>query len=519
MSFSLPAADRAPSRKNPSRLSRGHWKVAPAAAFLLLAGCYLAVNIATATSFAPWVDEVMQIDAGVNLALGHGWTSTAWQSQSRHEFWAGNNPIYPLAVWIWTSLLGFSPLVVRSVNYCLALAIAWLIADTSKRTGLVTTAGGQAVIAALVLCNQSVAFVARSGRADLVTLGVVVVLVRVYVLATDPLTRSRNLTLAAVPLLAAGLQAIPYVVVLLVLARLAGRPWSGRDLRSIALGTTAGGLLLAALHLWQGSLRAFVAQTFASGYNLLGATAQALILRDDAAVERWTDQLRALAPRSLIEVLARDQSSLPLIAFLVAVAIRYRSEARAAPGMAARVGLVAAGLVPVAMLAAGRYAFYYAWMAAVPLGVAFAVTLESLRSKAASTMSAIGLVAAIGSIALGLPRTIWNQVGQTPPGAYESFDLELARVVRADDFVLGDPIVYYAVKPRAARFYSLTYSGGRGYPRMSDDEREGITLILTRRTDSASAMRRVDGEWHEVTTLESAYASDLAVYRRGAEPL
>jgi len=48
----------------------------------LLAAAFLWVNLATSLSVAPWVDEVQQVDAGINLHLGKGWVSTAWHHES-----------------------------------------------------------------------------------------------------------------------------------------------------------------------------------------------------------------------------------------------------------------------------------------------------------------------------------------------------------------------------------------------------------------------------------------------------
>src|SRR5438045_50028 len=49
-------------------------------------------------------DEVLLSDAGVNLYMGHGFTSTAWPGQSKSEFWAGNLPLYSACLSVWLKI-------------------------------------------------------------------------------------------------------------------------------------------------------------------------------------------------------------------------------------------------------------------------------------------------------------------------------------------------------------------------------------------------------------------------------
>jgi hypothetical protein len=127
----------------------------------------------------------MQIDAGLNLAMGKGWVSSAWFSQSVHEFWAANNPLYTLLGSAWIRIVGLDPVAVRTLNLLLALAAAWLIVSTSRRTGLVRTAAASLALALLVLTDGSVSYIYRTGRADLVPLLVVVLLWRAITLEQE----------------------------------------------------------------------------------------------------------------------------------------------------------------------------------------------------------------------------------------------------------------------------------------------------------------------------------------------
>ena len=475
---------------------------------------FLWLNMSTAMSVAPWVDEVMQVDAGVNLYLGNGWVSTAWQSQSQYEFWAANNPLYTLIVYFWISIFGFTPVAARSLNYVLAVVVTWLIVDTSQRKGWVRSIWAQAMLAALIICDQAFTFVYRSGRADLVTMLVVALLFRTYTCVGDPIRRRVLLFSCAFLMPPSGLHSMPYVVLLLCLEYLFSRKLRVADLSVIGLGGTVGGLALTALFLWKHSLTAYVSQTFASGYNVFGAGLQAAIIGDHAAIARLFAQIKALSPENALQAVGADTSVLPLIIFLLSLLLLLWREGNSTARSVAIAGLVAAVLIPYGMLAAGRYAFYYAWMGAAPLAVAFSVSVEKLWIARQRLLVWFGITAATVSIWLGMPSIVWREVQKVAPAEYSAIDRILRDEAQPGDVIYGDPVLYYAAKMVGIPFFSTSYAGGRAYPRMAENERSRISVLIVSPEQVSPSFEKLGSGWTQGRTYQLPYGSSLAVYRR-----
>lgn len=481
----------------------------------LLAVAFLWLNLKTSLSVVPWTDEVMQVDAGINLHLGKGWISTAWQHQSQNSFWVANNPLYTLLIFGWVSILGIDPVAVRSMNYVLVLGIAWLLVDACRRKGLIQSTWAGCLLALLIICDQATAFVYRSGRADLATMLVVTLLFWVFMSVQEPVRRRRMLLLLAIPLLLSGLQSIPYVVLLFALDCMITRKVRIPDILAIMSGCAFGGLLMAFVFLWKQSLLAFVTETFASGYNIVGAGLQALIIRDHAAIVRFIGLLKALSPPNVLHVIAQNNSLVPLIVFLLGVStLCFLQSRKSNLGTIAIVGLVAAICIPYGLIAAGRYAFYYAWMGAAPVAIVFVVTLERCRLEKKWFIFTAGLLAAIVSVLLGMPTDIWRQTQKAGPEEYKMVEKILRNETRPGDVVYGDPSFYYASKKQGVPFFSTTYAGGRAYRHMSDAERSQVTILLLRPEQLTEAIDKLGDGWTKTDRYELRYGFSVLVWKR-----
>jgi hypothetical protein len=475
---------------------------------------FLWTNIRTAMSVAPWLDEVAQIDAGVNLYLGNGWLSTTWPSQSQSQFWAGNNPLYALLVYCWLTIFGFSPVVVRSLNYVLVLVIAWLIVDACRRARLIQSKWVGILLAILLICNQSVTLVYRSGRADLVTMATLASLFWIYISVQHPLRRKVLLFLCATLILPSGIHAIPYLVLLVGLDYICCRKLRTRDLTAIGVGCLAGGFAMAVLFLWKHALRTFVSQTFASGYNMAGSGLQAAMIHDNAATKRLLVQLRRLSPDSVLQIIAQDTSALILILVLLFLLIRAWRVKQSKIRFIALMGVVSAIAIPYGMLVAGRYAPYYAWMGAAPTTVAFAMCLEACWLTGKRLLVAGSLVAAAASILLGMPSDVWRQVHTTDPTDYGKLQELLRNETRPGDTVYGGPILYYAAKSSNIPFVSTSYAGGRGYRHMTDGERSRVSILILQPNEIDESFQKLGGRWTRRLTYQMPYGTSLVVYRR-----
>jgi hypothetical protein len=493
------------------------WRKGLAVLLALLAfGAFVWLNIRTAMSFPPWLDEVMQGDAGVNLYLGKGWVTTAWPSQSQHEFWAANNPLYTFLVYLWVRIFSLSPVAVRSLNYVLAGGIAWLIADTCKRAGFIRARWAQALLALLLVCDQAFTFVYRRGRPDTITMLVVVLLFRVYVTVGASPRRRLLLFLCALPMLPAGLHTIPYTALLLCVDYCVTRKLRWADLRAIGSGCVAGGAILALVYLSQHALVAFASQTFVSGFNILGSALQAAMFRDSGSVGRLVNQLKGLSPPTLVATICQDAGSALLIAGLLICSVLFWRSKPSLLRTAALTGLLAAFLIPFGMVAAGRYAFYYAWMGAAPVAVAFTIVLEQSLREHRTLLFACGLAGATAAVLAGMPYELRSEVRSAPPGVYAAVEGEVRRASRRGDILYADPVFYYAAKQAGLEYICTCYAGGRGYRRMTDGERASVSLMMIDSGQERESIARLGGQWVREDGFVSPYGPSIVVLRRQA---
>ena len=482
-----------------------------------LAGAvFFLLQLKTSMSSTPWTDEVMQVDPGVNLYLGNGWTSSAWPSQSQDDFWAGNNPLYPALIYLWISVFGFSAIVVRSLNYCLAIVVTWLIVDAASRLGFLKTFWSRAVLASLVIFNGALTFVYRSGRADLVTMLVVILLMRVYFCVNRSDRRPILLFGVGTLLVPSGLQSIPFVATLLCLDYVIRRKWCSRDIAFIILGAVVGGISLSFVFFVNHSLTTFLSQTVASGYNIVGALLQAAVMQDTVSVGRLLLILNDLSPFSVLKTIGHDHSVIPLILFLVCVAVIPRSVGQATARFSALLGLIATIAIPYAMLASGRYAYYYSWMGGIPVVLLFVITLERICRERRKALLILGVFASVCSMALGLPYILWKNISEVNPESYSVIEGIVQQDTKSREVVYGDPIVYYAVKQTNRRFISSSYAGGRGYPQMSIQETAGVLTVIVEPENVSKTITRFGGKWILVRRYPNPYRA-LVVLRRKRE--
>ena len=170
------------------------------------------------------------------------------------------------------------------------------------------------------------------------------------------------------------------------------------------------------------------------------------------------------------------------------------------------------------MFAAGRYALYYLCMGAVPVLIAFTVALEQSWMARKSPWMAGGVLAAIAAIMLGMPSYIWQDVHKTPPNAYRVVEQFLRSEAKPGDVLYGDSVLYYAAKTAGIPFFTTSYGGGHGYPRISDEERSRISLLIVQPQQVAESFEKLGPGWIPQGTHSLPYDLSLVVYTRAAQP-
>lgn len=158
------------------------------ALFLILAAFWV-VNLATCSRSPPvWLDEVAYSDPAVNLYLGNGFQSTAWEDQPSGRFWAGNVPLYPFLLFIWLKAFGFSIVAVRSFNFFLVSLATMLVWLFSLKSGAITKPWARILLVLLVFCGHGVVYAYRSGRPDMLGFLLIAILPLLH-LVRNPLSR------------------------------------------------------------------------------------------------------------------------------------------------------------------------------------------------------------------------------------------------------------------------------------------------------------------------------------------
>ncbi len=437
---------------------------------------FLAVNLGTATRYpSVWVDEIQFADPAVNLVLGHGFTSSVWVKQGATEFWAGNAPLYPGLLSVWLRPLGVSATAVRSFDYVLFLAFAWLLREFLARSGLVSDPRLRLAVLAVLMTAHGATFCFRTGRYDVLGMAWAALLAVLWAGPADGLAvpRLAGIFLVGALLPATGLQLIPASLLFAGLLVV----FLGRE----ALLRAA--LLVAGVATGVGALWAFFAshgawQAFRASTSAVGVIGQGILGK----------------VRDLPRVYAADKSLvLVLLAALVLAAASRRPLAAGWRRSPLAFGLAAAAVVPTALQVAAKFPIYYTWMAFVPLLVGVAAALDGPGEGPSAVSPSVRLLSAgalVLASAIGLPArmlvvaSVWDA---KDPARLERYVREH---VRPGESVVADFKAYYAVKLLPARIYAPPYLGI-----MSTGEKGALTALLVRPEALAETVAAVGGSW------------------------
>jgi hypothetical protein len=465
-----------------------YWLVACAAIILFMAANFLCLS-----SFPViWQDEAMQVDPAVNLVSGLGWCSRAWFSQSAHEFWAANNPLYPALLSIWIKLFGTSLLAVRSFNLFQFSLVTALLLSLANRLGFLRKLPGMLLFITVLACSGLMSFIYRSGRADLTTMLVCSAVAWSYIYARTA-AKFVPLFLASLFVIASGIQALPYLAALALADWLIVRHFS-KGLVVSALGIATGGIALFVYMLAHRVLAAFVSNTFVSNYSLLGVISQFVVFHDKKAQTRLKDALATLSPSNVWQSMTADAV---LVAALIALAILavialWKRDFRLQSPLGA--GLLLALVIPVVMTAAGRYAVganYYYWMSVAPLALCAAAALESPRIP--RPLAALcGACLVVGAL-FGLPRDMQLNLADKDARDYAKVVGYLHENISAGTTIYADSSVYYAAKTLGYNAYLTNYGGGRGYPKVL--EADTFSALVIPPSDLSKIKAKIGGDW------------------------
>ena len=126
-----------------------------------------ALNVSTATWWPiPWTDEALFLDPAANYLFNGRFASSLWHTQTYSETWISNAPLYSLMLAGWLKIFGFGLVQSRSLNMALQVILVCIcVTWAQKRLGF--RAFQLVLLILLLMLPQSVAFMARNGRYDM----------------------------------------------------------------------------------------------------------------------------------------------------------------------------------------------------------------------------------------------------------------------------------------------------------------------------------------------------------------
>jgi len=461
--------------------------------FWIAASLWLALNLMTLTGYpAVWVDEILLSDAGMHLAMGKGFVSSAWFNQPSWEFWAGYTPLYSFAVSGWLIVLGISAFAVRSFG--LAMVGGSLLMIWRFLKPLHNDSARWMIILALAVC-EPLAFLERAGRPDSVSLFLLSATALVFV-EKDWRWRSAMLWLLGALAIPAALQYTAGLLVVALMVHIWFKAISRRDLMLWATGVASGAAVLGILYARHHVLKTFVEVTLVSKHSSAGRLLQNLILGHGEAPFVFSNITTASF---------RDFATPVLIAGGVAIRLLAKRQQNAAALKLSSFGVGCAIFIPLAIQLLGKYPIYYTYMDAVPAAIGILAAGAKLNGRARFVNVLLFALLLIG----GAGRFWWKAWQQGTQTIAES-----AQIVSPSDALVADYPAYYQFIGRTRELFAIDYAGGKLMPTFPASQAATVTKLIVRDSRFAEVAKKVGGAWQrvdDVTLLRNGSASRLAM--------
>jgi hypothetical protein len=406
-----------------------------------------------------WWDEVMHVDPAANLYFGQGFKSSAWFAQSKDEFFAGYPPLYPFLLYLWMRLFGFSHSVAQSMSDVLLVFSALILWIATIRLSMIASALWRIFLVSLVLIIFGFDFLPRPGRPDILMAALALIAVLAYSIKTEYL---RYLALAGICAIFpfSGIALVAYTVIFSGLVLIYLKRSFFKEFLAIITGLAIGSLGLCGFYYAHGVWRGFLASIL---------TSPSLSLPDSKVT--FLDKLLLNLSKVSEDIVMADYKWL-LISILAIVIYKFIKRDFKFHSLAS-FGLVSSLSIPFLMRTAGSYTYYYNWMACLP--VAVCICSESSRILRVNR----------GWTRLLLMLWLTYTLLFLPPlkliaflGYWRSLDYSVVEAfanknVIKDDWVVGDPLTYFALKPRVKVFFHPFYARA-----MSNEEKKRISVII-----------------------------------------
>lgn len=473
---------------------------AEVSALAAIAVGFLVLNLLTsARSPTVWLDETAYSDPAVNLLLGNGFTTTAWRYQPKEEFFAGNTPLHPSMLFLWMTVFGFSVEGVRSFNYVLILVVTAGIWYGVRRLKLISLPWFRILLVLLILCGDGVTCSYRSARPDCIGMVVVAGLLVGFLLERPRRRFAMLVTCSAlVPL--AGVQLMPYVVLLCLLTLLVLGTSAAKEICAVAAGGILGSACLYALLSANGVWPQFVSAIVHASHV------------DDPIKARMMQAWKGLHI---------DYSKCVITCFLMLAMLVRVFRGRVQFRSPVVIGLFFAVVVPVTIGLVGKFPRYYAWTAFIPMSICAIMVVQQSWNRTRPFAFLLPVVAV--ACLVGLPARLTLTALEWDARDYAPVEEFVERHVNSNDCVYCEPAAYYPAKRKAATVFLPSYKSV-----MSPEEKAEVTLLIVSADSFQAVGSFLGGQWERIEAYSSveggisrpfrrnlgARLYDLAVYRR-----
>ena len=473
------------------------------ALFLLLAS-FLAFNLCTYTLYPNvWCDEVWFSEPAVNLVQHGSFTTTTWQFQPANTFPTVNCPLYSLALAPWMKLTGTSLLSVRSFNYALMAASAFLLWVISWRFCLVTTSASRLLMVGLLHLGYGISFAYRCSRPDILGLVCLSLLALSFGLKRRMIREACLLALAALTTWI-GLQVSLFAWFASAMAWFLLRRISLRDLILISIGMSLGLASLLSFFAAKGVLSHFLpmvagwlGKRYAHSPSVPLSSRAFTVLRD--TLTSYVDDFTTLALTlglGVLLALAWKRFSPAFRPFLVCM-------------------IVLIFVTPVLFNLVGHYAFYYSYVRFVPATLAFFGAWSALTGKNRSApdqpLSTILLCALrftfvttlIAAVALGLPLRLAVTLTSSQLLPRSDIQRHVRSSIRPSDVVFTDHAPFFEIKQAATTVYDRNYSSSFFHQHIqghdfTPEEKHSINVLVIRPAEAEFTTNFFGGHWQPV---------------------
>lgn len=444
-----------------------------------------------------YIDECSYGDPGINLHLGKGFVSTCWYSQDVHSFWSSNSPAYAFALSGWLDLFGFSLYNVRLFGLLLIFFSFLLLYWTAARLKIIESPSLRLIAFIVLLSTLETTLNARRGRYDTIMI-FAVALAALAASIPSPKGRRIGLFLAASTFAWCGLPLLTYSAVMGVLAFLLAPRARFFDVLSFGLGSCAGLASLVGFFKYKGTFEYLMASvnphTTAGGFSVWET-----IARDPVAIQ-------------LYFMIGPGLGLLLLLSVVLFITSFGRSDL--GPDPVGRYLLIASFIVPVALVASGKFIQDYNWMAIVP-AVAFVCRESERQRRSTYGTRLVPRFAPVAALFLVFFQPFYLALGILE---YRARDYQIVRNavkphVEKDQWVYCGWPAYYAIKEAGGWPIPGCYNAGYRamdefsrnlVPKLDPEVAKKITLIAIEpayKIEDVTAM--LGGKWEKIVDTRS----------------